>query len=53
MNVAELIEIYRELGEFEKAEVLLPLLPEGYETEAALQKDLLAEKCQAPALIKW
>lgn len=53
MNIAELVEIYRELGDFEKAEVLLPLLPEGYETEAALQKILLAEKCQAPALIKW
>lgn len=53
MNVAELVEIYRELGDFEKAEVLLPLLPEGYEIEAALQKKLLAEKCQAPTLIKW
>lgn len=53
MNVAELVEIYRELGEFEKAQVLLPLIPEGYETEAALQKTLLAENCQAPALIKW
>lgn len=53
MHVAELVEIYRELGEFDKAEVLLPLLPEGYETEAALQKKLLAEKFQAPTLIKW
>lgn len=53
MNVSELVEIYRELGDFDKAEVLLPLLPEGYETEAALQKKLLAEKCQAPTLIKW
>ena len=53
MNVSELVEIYRELGEFDKAEVLLPLLPAGYETEAALQKELLAEKCQAPTLIKW
>lgn len=52
MNVVELVEIYRELGEFKKAQVLLPLLPEGYETEAALQKELLAEKCQAPTLIK-
>lgn len=52
MKVAELVEIYRELGEFEKAQVLLPLIAEGYETEAALQKTLLAEKCQAPTLIK-
>lgn len=53
MNVAELVEIYRELGDFKKAEVLLASVPEGYETEAALQKELLSEKCQAPTLIKW
>ena len=52
-NIVELLEIYRELGDFAKADVLLPLIPEGYETEAALQKNLLAEKFQAPALIKW
>ncbi len=52
-NVVELLELYRELGDFAKAERLLLLIPEGYEIEAALQKNLLVERSQAPALIKW
>jgi hypothetical protein len=53
MDVMELMELYRELGEFNMAELLASSIPAGYEAEAALQKKLLAELNQAPALIKW
>ena len=51
VDIVELIEIYRELGDFAKAEELLPLIPNGYEDEATLQKNLLLKKDRAPAII--
>ncbi len=49
----ELVELYRELGDFEKAQTLLPLLTADYEVEIKLQTRLIAERNQAPTLIEW
>jgi hypothetical protein len=53
MDVLELAELYRELGDFDKAQTLLQLLPPDYEVEIKLQTRLIAERNQAPALIEW
>ncbi len=53
IDVLELAELYRELGDFDKAQTLLQLLPPDYEVEIKLQTRLIAERNQAPALIEW
>jgi hypothetical protein len=53
MDALELAELYRELGDFGKAQTLLPLLTADYEVEIKLQTRLIAERKQAPTLIKW
>lgn len=53
LDVIELLELYRELGDFEKAQTLLPLLTADYEVETMLQTRLIAERNKAPTLIKW
>ncbi len=53
IDVLELVELYRELGEFDKAQALLPLVTVDYEHEIKLQTRLIAEHCRAPTLIEW
>lgn len=53
LDVLELIELYRELGDFDKAQTLMPLLTADYEVEIKLQTRLIAERTQAPTLIEW
>jgi hypothetical protein len=53
LDVIELLELYRELGDFDKAQSLLPLLTADYEVEIKLQTRLIAERNQAPTLIEW
>ncbi len=53
MGVLELAELFRELGDFDKAQTLLPLFTADYEVEIKLQTRLIAERNQAPTLIEW
>lgn len=52
IDVLELVELYRELGEFDKAQTLLPMLTADYEHEIKLQTKLIADRIQAPTLIE-
>jgi hypothetical protein len=52
MDVLELVELYRELGDFDKAQKLLPLLTVDYEVEIKLQTRLIVERCQAPTPLR-
>jgi hypothetical protein len=53
IDVLELVELYRELGEFDKGQTLLPLVTADYEHEMKLQTRLIADRIQAPTLIEW
>jgi hypothetical protein len=52
IDALELVELYRELGDFGKAQTFLPLLTAGYDVEIKLQTRLIAERDQAPTIVR-